>query len=147
MSSGEITDANSQRRDSWSSEFGPVSPRSVGICKNQTPDFHVISTSHPPPTLKPSLIPELCKMQSESFDVLPDAEYQKRVLDTPRTGQSNQKPTFACSWSGCGRVYRKREHLQRHERSRKCFLIIEVISHRLTCDNRCRRCEIRVSNM
>ncbi|OAQ75458.1 fungal transcriptional regulatory protein [Purpureocillium lilacinum] len=31
--------------------------------------------------------------------------------------QSHSDATFVCSWSGCGRMYRKREHLQRHERS------------------------------
>ncbi|KAH8698650.1 fungal-specific transcription factor domain-containing protein [Talaromyces proteolyticus] len=55
-------------------------------------------------------------MQPASFDVLSDDAYQERVWDTPQIGQSRQKPTFACSWPGCGRVYGKREHLQRHER-------------------------------
>ncbi|EFY91663.1 C6 and C2H2 transcription factor, putative [Metarhizium acridum CQMa 102] len=35
----------------------------------------------------------------------------------PRGTQSSKDASFSCSWPGCGRMYRKREHLQRHERS------------------------------
>ncbi|KAL2127172.1 hypothetical protein VTI74DRAFT_11208 [Chaetomium olivicolor] len=36
---------------------------------------------------------------------------------SPSRVQSHSDATFVCTWAGCERTYRKREHLQRHERS------------------------------
>lgn len=70
-----------------------------------------ISTSTPTPRTEHAVSQHCQSDMQMPSDVVPGTP--------PRGAQSSQDVSFSCSWPSCRRTYRKREHLQRHERSRE----------------------------
>jgi hypothetical protein len=80
---------------------------------------HNIVFPSPPPTINSYLLPQVMYQNNIPTSPIPE---QKQTMTRPRGRRVSNIPnngvrTFACKTDGCGKVFKRSEHLKRHTRS------------------------------